>query len=169
MEYLHAKGIAHPLLTTQSVSLHCRACISMLSPGSASMGVVNSTDLPYLPPEVMRTVVQHSNSKQTGLSCPPSPHSVRGLQSRCLSTSSRLSCRIPSTTTSWSTPTSPNLQNVRRQFGSSRGYLGFDASACSTRGSCDDLRGDSQYRLRAQVKGDVAIMQTFEANVFSFG
>lgn len=168
MEYLHAKGIPHPLLTTQSVSLHFRACISMLSPGSASMGIVNSTDLPYLPPEVMRTLAQHSGSDQTGLTCPSSPHSVRGLQSRCSSTSSRPSYRLPSNTTGWSTPTSPNLQHIRRQV-DSRGYLGPDVPVYSHRGSCDDLRGDSQCRQRTQLKGDVSTMQTYQANVFSFG
>jgi hypothetical protein len=162
MEYLHAKDIAHPLLTTQSVSLHFRACISMLSPGSASMGVVNSTDLSYLSPEVTRTIVQHPSSGQAGLRCPSSPHSVRGLQSRCSSTSSRLSNRLPST--GWSTPTSPKY--IRKQ-GFSRGCL--DVPIYSPRGSCDDLRAESLCRERLQLKGDVDTMQTFPANVFSFG
>lgn len=169
MEYIHAKGIPHPLLTTQSVSLHFRACISMLSPGSASMGVVKSTDLPYLSPEVMRTVTQqHSGSGQTGLSCPSSPHSVRGLQSRCSSTRGRPSYRLQLPgRTGWSAPTSPSL---RRQV-DSRGVLSPDGGALwAHRGSCDDLRGDAQCRReRAQLKGDVSVMQTFQANVFSFG
>lgn len=166
MGYLHAKGIPHPLLTTQSVFLQFRACISMLTPGSASMGVLNSTDLPYLAPEVMRTVAQHSGSDQTGLTCPSSPHSVRGLQTRSPSTSSRPSYRLPSSTTGWSTPTSPNL--LRRQ-GDSRGYLTPDVSVYSYRGSCDDLRGGSQYRQRTLLKGKTSTMQTYQANIFSFG
>lgn len=169
MEYLHAKGIPHPLLTTHSVTLHFRACISMLTPGSASVGVVNTADLPYLPPEVMRTVAEHSSASQTGLTCPSSPHSVRGLQSRCSSTSSRLSYRLPSST-GWSSPSSPSLRHTRRQVGST-GYLSPDGPVYSNRrGSYDDLRGDGQCRhQRVQLKGDVELMQTFQANVFSFG
>lgn len=161
MEYLHAKGIPHPLLTTESITLHFRVCISMLSPSSASMGVVNATNLSYLPPEVMKTVAQHSAGSQTGLTCPSSPHSVRGLQSRCSSTSSRLSYRL-----GWSSsPASPNLKPLRKQMDSG-GFLSPDSA---NRGSCDDLRSDSQYRARSQLKGDKSVMQTFEANTFSFG
>ena len=161
MEHLHAKGIPHPLLTSQSVTLHFRACISMLTPGSASMGMLSSADLSYLSPEVMRTVTHHSSTSQTSSSCPSSPHSIRGLQSRCSSTSSR---RLPSSTTGWTTPTSPSL-SLRRQV-DSRGYL----SAYSQRGgSCDDLRSDAQLKQRTQLKGDVSTMQTYQANVYSFG
>ena len=163
MEYLHAKGIPHPLLTSQSVTLHFRACISMLTPGSASMGVLNSTDLSYLPPEVMKTVTHHPSTCQTSSSCPSSPHSIRGLQSRCSSTSSR---RLPSSTTGWTTPTSPSL-SLRRQV-DSRGYLGV-ATYSQRGGSCDDLRSDAQLKQRTQLKGDVATMQTYQANVYSFG
>ncbi len=174
MEYLHAKGIPHPLLTTHSVTLHFRVCISMLSPGSASMGVVNTTDLSYLSPEVLRTVAVHSGSAshQTGLTCPSSPHSIRGLQSRCSSTTSSRqssSYRLPSGSTGWSTPTSPSLRHSRRQT-ESNGFLSPDGPVYSSRGSCDDLRGvDGQCRPRVQLKGDVALMQTFQANAFSFG
>ena len=166
MEYLHDKGIPHPLLTSQSVTLHYRICISMLSPGSASRGVFNASDLPYLPPEVMQTVSQHSSSFQTGLTCPSSPHSVRGLQSRSGSTSSKLSYRILNPS-EWSTPTSPNLRRQidSNMFLSSGGPLYVSPS----RGSCEDLRSEGQCRQRVQLKGDVSVMQTFQANVFSFG
>lgn len=168
MEYLHAKDIPHPLLTTQSVTLHYRVCISMLTPGTASMGVVSPANLPYLSPEVMRTVAQQSGGCQTGLSCPSSPHSIRGLQSRCSSTSSRLSYRLPSST-GWSTPTSP-LKHARRQM-ENAGYLSPDGPVYSHhRGSSDDLRSDSHRRMRrVTLKADVTAMQTFQANVYSFG
>lgn len=55
MEYLHAKGITHPLLTTKCVSVHYRICISMLTPGAAT-GHVEPDELVYLPPEAMRTL-----------------------------------------------------------------------------------------------------------------
>ena len=145
----------------------------MLTPGSASMGVVNTTDLPYLPPEVMRTVMEHSGSagRQAGLSCPPSPHSTRGLHSRCSSTTScrQASYRLPSVSAGWSTPTSPNLRNCRKQA-ESGSFSSPDGPAYSSRGSCDDLRSaDGQCRRAVQLKGDVSVMQTFEANAFSFG
>lgn len=173
MEYLHAKGIPHPLLTSHSITLHFRVCISMLSPGSASMGVVNASDLSYLSPEVMRTVTAHSGgaAHQTGLTCPSSPHSTRGLQSRSSSTAScrHPSYRLPSNGTGWSTPTSPNLRHSRKH-NDSNGYLSPDGPVYSNRGSCDDLRGtDGQCRSRVQLKGDVDLMQTFQANTYSFG
>ena len=55
VDYLHAKGISHPLLTSKSVTLHYRVCISMLPHYSASSGNVQSDDLVYLPPETIRT------------------------------------------------------------------------------------------------------------------
>lgn len=179
MEYLHAKGIPHPLLTSQSVTLHYRVCISMLNPGSASMGVVNASDLPYLSPEVMRTVSQHSNSEQTGLTCPSSPHSLRGLQSRSNSTSSRQLYRIPSGA-GWSSPGSPSLksayhkQQQQQQFDNTGLLLSPDSPLCSSRrASCDDVRIDGGShgcgRQRVQVKGSTAVMQTPQANIFSFG
>ncbi len=132
------------------------------------MGVVNATDLPYLPPEVMRTISQHSSSGQTGLTCPSSPHSVRGLQSRSGSTSGRHTYNLPSTT-GWSSPTSPSLRNIRRQV-DSNGYLcAGGPSSSSIRGSCDDLRNDVHCRKRVQLKGDTTMMHTFQTNVFSFG
>ena len=169
MEYLHAKGIPHPLLTTHSVTLHYRVCISMLTPGSASMGMLSHDQLPYLPPEVMRTVAQQSSTGQASMSCPSSPHSVRGLQSRCSSTSSRVSYRFPSNA-GWSTPTSPNLKQVRRQM-ENTGYLSPDGPVYSHhKSSSDDLwRGSMNRSGRMQLKADVGIMQTFEANVYSFG
>ena len=172
MEYLHAKGIPHPLLTSQSVTLHYRVCISMLSPGSASMGVVNPTDLAYLPPEVMKTVAMDSSSSQTGLTCPSSPHSIRGLQSRSGSISSRLSYRLPSAN-GWSAPTSPNLRNGSHRQMENTGFLCSGSLSC-TRSSYDDLRsGDIQSRQRqrqgVQLKADTAAMQTCQANIYSFG
>lgn len=166
LDYLHAKGIPHPLLTSQSVTLHYRVCISMLTPGSASMGVVNASDLTYLPPEVMRTISQHSNTSQTGLTCPSSPHSVHGLQSRSTSTS-RLSYRLPSTSAR-STPTSPSMKNSRRQV-ELGGYLSPVGLFTSRRASSDDLQVDSGNGRRTQLKGSRTAMQTTQANVYSFG
>lgn len=36
MAYLHDRGITHPLLTSKSIHIHYRACISMLSTASCS-------------------------------------------------------------------------------------------------------------------------------------
>lgn len=58
MEYLHAKGISHPLLTSRAVTVHYRVCISMLTPCGASQGLLDADDIIYLPPEAVRTVSQ---------------------------------------------------------------------------------------------------------------
>ena len=58
MEYLHAKGISHPLLTSRAVTVHYRVCISMLTPCGASQGLLDADDVIYLPPEAARTVSQ---------------------------------------------------------------------------------------------------------------
>ena len=44
------------MLSTKSITLHYRVCISMLSHYGASSGYVDSEDLVYLPPEAIRTV-----------------------------------------------------------------------------------------------------------------
>ena len=62
MEYLHAKGIPHPLLATRAVTFHYRVCISMLTPCGASQGLLDSDDIIYLPPEAVRTVHQAPSS-----------------------------------------------------------------------------------------------------------
>jgi serine/threonine protein kinase len=72
MAYLHDRGIVHPLLTSSCISIHYRACISMLSPAFCSNSVEPS-QLVYLPPEVIRTLqpthvspsARHHNSLST--------------------------------------------------------------------------------------------------------
>lgn len=171
LEYLHAKGISHPLLTSQSVTLDYRVCISMLTPGSASMGLINSSDLPYLPPEAIRTVKRYSNPSQASLTCPSSPHSVHGLRTRCTS-GNLLSYRFPSMSPR-STPTSPSMKSSRWQF-EYAGYLSpggllSNALLSTRRGSCDDTQSEDSADDRVQLKGHRLIMQTPQANVFSFG
>lgn len=63
MEYLHAKGISHPLLTSRAVTVHYRVCISMLKPCGASQGLLDADDIIYCPSETVRTVRQESPSR----------------------------------------------------------------------------------------------------------
>ena len=74
VEYLHAKGINHPMLSSKSITLHYRVCISMLSHYGASSGYMESEDLIYLPPEAIRTVALPSTTpkglKKTSCSVP---------------------------------------------------------------------------------------------------
>ncbi|KAL5486637.1 hypothetical protein EMCRGX_G019144 [Ephydatia muelleri] len=53
MEYLHAKSIAHPLLTSKSIGIYRgRACITIS---------ITVQELTYIPPEVLRTLVPNRN------------------------------------------------------------------------------------------------------------
>ena len=55
MEYLHAKGIPHGLLTSSSISLHCRVCISLAPPHTRhAHRYFTPNQLTYLPPECVR-------------------------------------------------------------------------------------------------------------------
>lgn len=74
MEYLHAKGICHPLLTSRAVTVHYRVCISMLTPCGASQGLLDADDIIYLPPEAVRTVSQAAIQPQPIVSSSSSSH-----------------------------------------------------------------------------------------------
>ena len=55
MEYLHAKGISHGLLTSTSITLHSRVCISLAPPNMRhAHHYFNPQQLSYLPPECVR-------------------------------------------------------------------------------------------------------------------
>lgn len=55
MEYLHGRGIAHGLLSSHSISLHCRVCISLAPQYSRSDArQLEPCKIPYLPPECVR-------------------------------------------------------------------------------------------------------------------
>jgi hypothetical protein len=75
MEYLHAKGISHPLLTSRAVTVHYRVCISMLTPCGASQGLLDADDVIYLPPEAVRTVSQAAPPQPIMSSTSPSSSS----------------------------------------------------------------------------------------------
>ena len=65
MEYLHAKGIPHGLLTSSSITLHHRVCISLAPPHTRhAHQYFQPHHLTYLPPECVRQlhVVQSSSS-----------------------------------------------------------------------------------------------------------
>ncbi len=64
VEYLHAKGISHPLLSSKAITFDYHVCISMLSHYDASDGHVESEDLVYLPPQAIRTVSLPSNQPE---------------------------------------------------------------------------------------------------------
>lgn len=55
MEYLHARRIPHGLLSSSSISLHSRVCISLAPQYSRSkVRQLQPCDIPYLPPECIR-------------------------------------------------------------------------------------------------------------------
>jgi len=69
MAYLHARGIPHGLLSTSSVSLHYRVCISLAPQYSRSKArQLQPCDIPYLPPECIRKLhVSQSRSHVVAL------------------------------------------------------------------------------------------------------
>ena len=69
MTYLHARGIPHGLLSTSSVSLHYRVCISLAPQYSRSKArQLQPCDIPYLPPECIRKLhVSQSRSHVVAL------------------------------------------------------------------------------------------------------
>ena len=55
MEYLHGRGIPHGLLSSHSISLHYRVCISLAPQYSRSDArQLEPHKFPYLPPECVR-------------------------------------------------------------------------------------------------------------------
>ena len=55
MEYLHGRGIPHGLLSSHSISLHFRVCISLAPQRSRSdTRQLEPRKIPYLPPECIR-------------------------------------------------------------------------------------------------------------------
>jgi hypothetical protein len=77
MAYLHDRGINHPLLTSKSIHIHYRACISMLSPAACS-NTLEPSQLVYLSPEVIRTL-QPTSSPSPSSSSSSSNHRTLSL------------------------------------------------------------------------------------------
>lgn len=85
MEYLHGRGIPHGLLSSQSISVHYRVCISLAPQYSrANARQLEPHKIPYLPPECVRklcasqcrsrdTSCDHSRCGSCDMSCDRPP------------------------------------------------------------------------------------------------
>ena len=87
MAYLHARGIPHGLLSSSSVSLHFRVCISLAPQYSRSKArQLQPCDIPYLPPECIRELhVSQSRSHIVAFGGPLDPAAGRRRGHSCSS------------------------------------------------------------------------------------
>ena len=162
MEYLHAKGISHGLLTSTSITLHSRVCISLAPPNMRhTHRYFNPQQLSYLPPECVRQlqVVQCrrlpvSPVKLASTSSLPSP-----------STTSCPACEKSTIASSQSRPLSSSNPSLATVGGSciSCCKLLKRADSVSTGGG----GATGQHRAESQLK--VKLAPSPQADIFAFG
>jgi len=142
----------------------------MLAPGYASMGLLKTSDFPYVPAEALCTVKKFTINESSSNSPPSSPHSVHGLK-KCFTPPTDLVFGLPNSSSSSSssrlTPGSPNIRSSRRILDTGYASPGLQGQR---RGSIEDTTTDCSTPVRKVVmKASKAMMQSPEANVYAFG
>ena len=103
MEYLHAKGISHGLLTSSSITLNCRVCISLAPPHTKhAHRYFTPQELTYLPPECIRQLHVDQQS-------PVSPVRLVSTSSLGSPSATCFTCEKSSISSKSRAPSSPSL------------------------------------------------------------
>lgn len=171
MEYLHAKGIPHGLLTSSSITLHHRVCISLAPPHTRhAHHFFHPHHLTYLPPECVRQLHVVQRSSPSPVSPAPitttvvqSDEALIGLSSlestNCLTYERSGAARSRA-------PSSPPLQVAMATGGSGSSKL------CRGKRGSDSCTGTSIYGEQLQMVGSqlrTKMPPTTAADVFAFG
>ena len=162
MEYLHAKGISHGLLTSTSITLHSRVCISLAPPNMRhAHRYFNPQQLAYLPPECVRQlhVVQCQR-------LPVSP--VKLVSTSSLSSPSTASCptceksMVTSSQLRGPSSPSPSLATVGTSYACCCKLLKRTGSPVAGGSASPDLHlGGSQLKAK--------LAPSPQADIFAFG
>ena len=158
MEYLHAKGILHGLLTSTSITLHHRVCISLAPPHTRhAHRYFHPHQLAYLPPECIRQLHVDQPSRPVS---PTQGETLTRLSS--LGSTNCLTCEKSAATRSRA-PSSPSLVAMATgggPVGSCSCKLWKRRSDNGNGGQCQMVNGS---RLRTKMVPSTA------ADIFAFG
>lgn len=170
MEYLHAKGIPHGLLTSSSITLHHRVCISLAPPHTRhAHHYFHPHQITYLPPECVRQLhVAQPSSPSSPISLAPATTAIAqsGETLTRLSSLGSTNCLTyeKSSATRSRAPSSPSLVAMATGGGgTSRLWVKRSSESCGGGNggqSCCQMVG-SQLKTK--------MPPTTAADVFAFG